>query len=130
MQEAFQTTHAALILIYVLSLLKNRLPSKDGLLDWDSFDSLNTDDMAKALAYIRENGTFPVSPTSLPFSSRILPILSAIILSRRTPLSMDFTLCQPVPAMSLTRSTASYMAIYPRNGDHSFRVPILRKSPG
>lgn len=39
----------------------NRLPMKDGLLDWDCAESLNIPDMEKALSHIRSQGTFPVS---------------------------------------------------------------------
>lgn len=37
---------------------------KDGLLDWDCAESINIPDMEKALAYIRSEGTFPVSNNS------------------------------------------------------------------
>lgn len=42
-------------------LICYRLPSKDGLLDWDCAESLNIPDMEKALSHIRLQGTFPVS---------------------------------------------------------------------
>ncbi|KAF9877775.1 nicotinamide riboside kinase [Colletotrichum karsti] len=38
---------------------ESELPTKDGLLDWDCAESISVPDMNKALAYIRENGTFP-----------------------------------------------------------------------
>ncbi|KAI0884712.1 P-loop containing nucleoside triphosphate hydrolase protein [Annulohypoxylon maeteangense] len=38
---------------------ETELPSKDGLLDWDCAESISIPDMARALAYIREHGTFP-----------------------------------------------------------------------
>ncbi|KAI3340288.1 nicotinamide riboside kinase 1 [Ustulina deusta] len=37
----------------------NEIPSKDGLVDWDCAESLNFDDMARALEHIRAEGTFP-----------------------------------------------------------------------
>ncbi|KAI8634098.1 nicotinamide riboside kinase 1 [Xylariaceae sp. FL1651] len=38
---------------------ENELPTKDGLLDWDCAESLNFEDMARALEHIRAEGTFP-----------------------------------------------------------------------
>ncbi|KAI1084430.1 P-loop containing nucleoside triphosphate hydrolase protein [Whalleya microplaca] len=38
---------------------ETELPVKDGLLDWDCAESINIPDMARALEYIRANGTFP-----------------------------------------------------------------------
>ncbi|KAI1189027.1 nicotinamide riboside kinase 1 [Nemania serpens] len=38
---------------------ETELPTKDGLLDWDCAEALNFDDMARALEYIRAEGTFP-----------------------------------------------------------------------
>ncbi|KAI1349411.1 nicotinamide riboside kinase 1 [Xylaria sp. FL0043] len=38
---------------------ENELPTKDGLLDWDCAESLNFDDMARALEHICAEGTFP-----------------------------------------------------------------------
>ncbi|KAF7540349.1 hypothetical protein G7054_g1508 [Neopestalotiopsis clavispora] len=35
------------------------LPTRDGLVDWDSADSLSIPDMIKALKHIRAEGTFP-----------------------------------------------------------------------
>ncbi|KAI0804947.1 nicotinamide riboside kinase 1 [Xylaria sp. FL0064] len=38
---------------------ENELPTKDGLLDWDCAESINFDDMARALEHICAEGTFP-----------------------------------------------------------------------
>ncbi|KAI2473405.1 P-loop containing nucleoside triphosphate hydrolase protein [Annulohypoxylon bovei var. microspora] len=38
---------------------ETELPSKDGLLDWDCAESISIPDMTRALAHIREQGTFP-----------------------------------------------------------------------
>ncbi|KAI0388944.1 nicotinamide riboside kinase 1 [Xylariaceae sp. FL0594] len=38
---------------------EEEIPSKDGLLDWDCEGALNFDEMARALEYIRAEGTFP-----------------------------------------------------------------------
>ncbi|KAI1825398.1 nicotinamide riboside kinase 1 [Xylaria intraflava] len=37
------------------------LPSKHGLLDWDCIEAIDFEEMARALEYIRTNGTFPPS---------------------------------------------------------------------
>ncbi|KAI1753663.1 nicotinamide riboside kinase 1 [Xylaria castorea] len=39
--------------------MSDRLPSKDGLLDWDCAEAINFDEMARALEHIRAEGTFP-----------------------------------------------------------------------
>lgn len=44
-----------------LIVRSDRLPTKDGLVDWDCAEALYIPDMVKALSWIRENGTFPVS---------------------------------------------------------------------
>ncbi|KAI0472340.1 nicotinamide riboside kinase 1 [Xylaria cf. heliscus] len=41
---------------------EDELPSKHGLLDWDCAEAINFDEMAKALEYIRAEGTFPPPP--------------------------------------------------------------------
>jgi nicotinamide/nicotinate riboside kinase len=38
-----------------------RLPTKDGLLDWDCAEALEIPAMVKSLEHIHQNGTFPVS---------------------------------------------------------------------
>ncbi|KAI1318076.1 nicotinamide riboside kinase 1 [Xylariaceae sp. FL0255] len=38
---------------------ENELPMKHGLLDWDCAESLNFDDMQRALEHVRSEGTFP-----------------------------------------------------------------------
>lgn len=37
-----------------------RLPSKDGLLDWDCAEAIDIPAMANTLRYIRQNGAIPV----------------------------------------------------------------------
>lgn len=37
-----------------------RLPTKDGLLDWDCAEAIDVPAMAEALSYIRQHATFPV----------------------------------------------------------------------
>ena len=49
------------ILTHLHSLPPSRLPVKEGLVDWDSAESLSIPDMARSLAYIRANGELPVS---------------------------------------------------------------------
>lgn len=39
-----------------------RLPSKNGLLDWDCAEAIDVVAMADALAYIRQHAEFPVCP--------------------------------------------------------------------
>ena len=39
----------------------HRLPMRDGLLDWDCAAAIDIPGMAKALSYIRQHATFPVS---------------------------------------------------------------------
>lgn len=43
-------------------LKRCRLPSKDGLLDWDCAEAIDVPAMADALTYIRQHGAFPASP--------------------------------------------------------------------
>lgn len=43
----------------------NRLPMKNGLLDWDCAGAIDVPGMAKSLAFIREHGSFPVRPDDL-----------------------------------------------------------------
>ena len=41
-------------------LLKYRLPTKNGLLDWDCAEAIDVPGMADSLSYIREQAAFPV----------------------------------------------------------------------
>jgi len=41
-----------------------RLPTKNGLLDWDCMEAISIPDMERSLAHIRSHGTFPVSHPS------------------------------------------------------------------
>lgn len=47
--------------LFAVAYSSCRLPTKDGLLDWDCAESINIPDMEKALSHIRSEGTFPVS---------------------------------------------------------------------
>ena len=49
---------------HLLPLRPSRLPVKDGLVDWDSAESISIPDMARSLAFIRANGELPVSLSS------------------------------------------------------------------
>jgi uridine kinase len=54
-----------LLLTYILWILANkqfRLPTKNGLLDWDCAEAIDIPAMAESLAYIRQHAAFPVSP--------------------------------------------------------------------
>lgn len=42
-----------------------RLPTKNGLLDWDCAEALDIPAMAESLAYIRQHAAFPVNHMSL-----------------------------------------------------------------
>lgn len=46
---------------YVLTRHPSRLPTREGLLDWDCAEAISVPDMIKALEHIRAEGTFPVS---------------------------------------------------------------------
>src|SRR4051794_32753021 len=51
----------------------HRLPTKNGLLDWDCAEALSIPDIVSSLKHIHTNGTFPVSSPSLithPLSRR------------------------------------------------------------
>jgi nicotinamide/nicotinate riboside kinase len=51
------------ILVWTISNF-NRLPTKNGLLDWDCAEALDISAMAESLAYIRQHAAFPVSQIS------------------------------------------------------------------
>lgn len=42
-------------------LMFYRLPSKNGVLDWDCAEAIDVSAMAEALSYIRSHASFPVS---------------------------------------------------------------------
>lgn len=46
-----------------------RLPTKNGLLDWDCVEALSIPDMVKSLEHIHSEGTFPVSSLTLSHRS-------------------------------------------------------------
>lgn len=48
----------------------SRLPTKDGLLDWDCAESIDIPDVERALLHIRSEGTFPVSKSSASSTHR------------------------------------------------------------
>ena len=45
----------------IFVLFSCRLPVRDGLVDWDSIESIAVPDMEAALVHIRANGELPVS---------------------------------------------------------------------
>ncbi|KXJ96894.1 hypothetical protein Micbo1qcDRAFT_229686 [Microdochium bolleyi] len=89
--------------------LESELPSKDGLLDWDSFDSLNTGDMAKALAYIREHGAFPPFVTSIEDKNSVgkCPVSDAKIAAMRAKVEAWLAPGQPGHRLLLEESSTS-----------------------
>lgn len=51
-------------------LILSRLPTKNGLLDWDCAGALAIPDIVKSLEHIHKNGTFPVSSSFSSLSHR------------------------------------------------------------
>ncbi|OTB05420.1 hypothetical protein M426DRAFT_139756 [Hypoxylon sp. CI-4A] len=85
------------------------IPTKDGLADWDCAEAISIPDMTRALAYIRENGTFPPFVDSKEDQNSVgaCPVPDAAIQAAKSKVASWTAPGQPGHAILVSSSSSS-----------------------